>query len=59
VTKTLMVTATTERTPYPQNWPAYNAAQTNEKGKFQSLLADLCRGIPEPKTRKMGRPRAC
>ena len=56
VTKTLTVTASTERTTYPQNWPAYNAAQTNEKSKFQSLLADLCSGIPEPQTRKMGRP---
>jgi transposase len=56
VTKTLTVTATTERTTYPQNWPAYNAAQTNEKSKFQSLLADLCSGIEEPQTRKMGRP---
>lgn len=56
VTKTLTVTATTERTTYPQNWPAYNAAQTNEKSKFQSLLADLCSGIQEPQTRKMGRP---
>ncbi|MGA2334755.1 MAG: transposase [Terriglobales bacterium] len=56
VTKTLTVTATTERTSYPQNWPAYNAAQTNEKDKFQTLLSDLCRGIPEPQERKMGRP---
>ncbi len=56
VTKSVTVTATTERTTYPQNWPAYNEAQTNEKSQFQVLLADLCRGIPEPQTRKMGRP---
>ena len=56
VTKTLTVSATTERTTYPQNWPAYNAAQMNEKSKFQSLLADLCGGIQEPQVRKMGRP---
>jgi transposase len=56
VTKTLTVSATTERTTYPQNWPAYNAAQMNEKSKFQSLLSDLCSGIQEPQTRKMGRP---
>jgi transposase len=56
VTKTLMVTATTERTTYPQNWAAYNEAQTNEKDKFQMLLSDLCRGIPQPQERKMGRP---
>jgi hypothetical protein len=56
VTKKVTVTATTERTTYPQNWPAYNAAQTNEKDRFQVLLSDLCRGIPEPQTQKMGRP---
>jgi transposase len=56
VTKSLTVTATTERTTYPQNWTAYNAAQTNEKDKFQSLLSDLCSGIQEPHARKMGRP---
>ena len=56
VTKSVTVTATTERTSYPQNWPAYNAAQSNEKRKFQSLLADLCHGIQEPQARKMGRP---
>jgi len=56
VTKRVTVTATTERTTYPQNWPAYNAAQTTEKSKFQSLLADLCGGIQEPQARKMGRP---
>ena len=55
VTKSVTVTAA-RRTTYPQNWAAYNAAQTNEKSKFQSLLADLCGGIPEPQTRKMGRP---
>lgn len=56
VTKTLTVTATTERTTYGQNWPAYNAAQTNEKERFQTLLSDLCSGIQEPQARKMGRP---
>jgi transposase len=56
VTKTLTVTATTERTTYGQNWSAYNAAQTNEKGRFQTLLSDLCSGIQEPQAPKMGRP---
>jgi len=36
------------RQTYPQNWPAYNGSQTNEKRLFQSLLADLCRDIPTP-----------
>lgn len=54
VTERLTVTET-KKTTYPQNWPAYNAAQTSEKDRFQSLLYELCQGIPElPK--KKGRP---
>ena len=34
------------QTTYPQEWAAYNEAQTNEKDKFQALLSDLCNGIP-------------
>lgn len=57
VTETVRVTKTVRRT-YPQNWPAYNAAQTNEKDRFMVLLRDLCRGLPEPEgKRKRGRPR--
>jgi hypothetical protein len=41
---------------YKQDWPAYNAAQTNEKALFQSLLFALCRQIDEPCYR-FGRPR--
>lgn len=41
---------------YSQDWPAYNAAQVNEKDHFQSLLHDLCKGIGGP-SQKMGRPR--
>lgn len=41
---------------YRQNWPAYNAAQTNETYEFRSLLYDLCKTIPEPE-RRLGRPR--
>ncbi len=42
----------------PQNrcWTAYNAAQSEEKRRFVALLADLCRGVPEP-TQTFGRPR--
>lgn len=47
---------TTLRPTYRQDWRAYNRAQTNEKHKFQVLLADLCRDIPEPHQEK-GRPR--
>jgi hypothetical protein len=49
VTETVKVT-------YKQNWPAYNAAQTEEKQRFATLLSTLCRGIPEPE-QTMGRPR--
>jgi transposase len=41
---------------YSQDWPAYNLAQTTEKNWFLSLLADLCKAIPEP-ARKSGRGR--
>lgn len=41
------VTITKTRKTYPQNWPAYNEAQTNEKRQFQVLLADLCKGIED------------
>ena len=39
------------RKTYPQDWPAYNAAQTSEKDTLMALLADLCAGIAQP-----GRP---
>src|SRR5580704_18131894 len=45
VTETIAFATATERPSYPQVWSAYNAAQTNEKDKFLSLLFDLCRGI--------------
>ena len=35
----------TTRKSYPQDWPAYNAAQTAEKDTFVSLL---CAGIAQP-----------
>lgn len=46
------------RKTYPQNWPAYNAAQTNEKDKFQTLLRDLCEGLNlcDQGSRGRGRP---
>jgi len=55
VTETVTMTAT-KRATYPQKWPAYNAAQTQEKDKFQSLLFDLCSGIREPQSKRCGRP---
>ena len=56
VTETLRVTESVRRT-YSQNWPAYNAAQTEEKDRFLILLRDLCRGISEPDPQRIGRPR--
>jgi transposase len=51
-TETVKVT----RKTYTQNWPAYNAAQTQEKSQLQALLYELCRSIPEP-LQQRGRPR--
>ena len=57
---TLLKRTCAKRPNYPQNWPAYDAAQIHEKEKFLDLLRDLCRGIPEPPPRpgrgKGGRP---
>ena len=53
VTETFEVT---KQTTYPQEWPAYNLAQTTEKDRFQILLADLCSGIITPPRIGRGRP---
>ncbi len=37
-----------EKVTYTQDWPVYNESQTTEKHRFQVLLADLCRGVPQP-----------
>ena len=44
------------RKTYPQDWPAYNTAQTSEKDTFMVLLGDLCAGIAQPEY-SFGRPR--
>jgi predicted nucleic acid-binding Zn finger protein len=56
VTERMTVQQTIKRT-YPQNWTAYNAAQTHEKERFLDLLRDLCGGASEPERQKNGRPR--
>jgi transposase len=57
LTQTITITETRRKT-YSQDWPAYNAAQVNEKAKFQSLLHDLCLGVAElPNDKKRGRKR--
>jgi transposase len=48
--------ARSPRKTYPQDWPAYDAAQTNEKAELMTLLADLCGCIQEPE-RKPGKGR--
>jgi hypothetical protein len=50
------MTHTVKRKTYPQNWRAYNAAQTSERATFQTLLRDLCKGIKEPPPSGRGRP---
>jgi transposase len=52
VTETVKVT----RKTYPQVWPAYNQAQTQEKRLFLYLLHQLCQGVGSP-AQTMGRPR--
>lgn len=53
--ETVTETVTVKKT-YKQEWSAYNAAQTNEKDQFQTLLRDLCQGIGGA-SQKTGRPR--
>lgn len=58
ITETETLTVVKKKT-YKQDWPAYNAAQQTEKRWFLSLLADLCKPIPQPAPRggkKGGRP---
>src|SRR3954454_2012307 len=57
VTRTVTETVrTVARVTYRQDWPAYNAAQTNEARHFPELLHGLCQGIVQPPAGK-GRPR--
>jgi transposase len=51
------VTITKTRQTYPQNWPAYNKAQTTEKASFQKLLAELCRNLVTPEQAGRGQRR--
>jgi transposase len=56
-TVTGSITVKKTRKTYPQDWPAYNEAQQNEKREFQRLLADICRDIPTPP--QIGRGQRC
>lgn len=44
------------RITYAQDWPAYNAAQTEERDRVTALLGELCASIPQP-IQTAGRPR--
>ncbi len=59
VTETIQETVTETKevqVTYPQNWTAYNAAQTQEKTQFVSLLRSLCLNVQQP-PQTNGRPR--
>jgi transposase len=49
---------TEQRVTYRQAWPAYNAAQCEEKDRVQLLLKGLCEGIVQPARQGRGRPPA-
>ena len=54
---TVTETVTVKRKTYPQEWPAYNMAQTKEKAIFLYLLHKLCQGVGSPAQYGAGRPR--
>jgi transposase len=45
----------TEKKVYKQDWRAYNLAQSVEAHRFQELLFDLTRGVPEMPVKRTGR----
>ena len=51
VTETVELKAT-KKTTYTQDWPAYNAAQTNEQDQFRRLLSELCQSADAAPFRK-------
>ncbi|MDQ3821157.1 MAG: transposase, partial [Acidobacteriota bacterium] len=55
-TTTTTETVKITRKTYPQVWPAYNQAQTEEKRLFLYLLNQLCQGVGSP-AQLNGRPR--
>lgn len=57
VTETQTITVTTKKVYRKPEWPLYNLCQIEEKRRFQVLLHDLCRGLPNPEERRTGRER--
>jgi transposase len=56
-TTTTTETVTIKRQTYRQDWPNYNAAQTQEKRLFLYLLHQLCQGVGSPAQHGPGRRR--
>jgi hypothetical protein len=54
---TVTETVKVPRKTYPQVWPAYNMAQTQEKRLFLYLLHQLCQGVGGPAQYGAGRKR--
>ena len=54
--QTVTTKTETVKVTYKQNWPAYNAAQTEEKARFIVLLNALCKLVDQPPQHN-GRPR--
>jgi transposase len=52
---TIVADAVPKKPTYHQDWPMYNEAQQTEKDRFQKLLFDLCRGLPNPEQTGPGR----
>lgn len=48
IIETKSVTFTEKKITYKQDWPKYDKAQQTEKKRFQSLLFDLTRNVPNP-----------
>ena len=57
ITTTTTETVKVTRKTYKQEWPAYNAAQTQEKRLFQYLLHQLCQGVGSPAQHGRGQRR--
>ena len=49
--RTVPEEAVSARNSYRQDWPAYNAAQCNERPLFNKLPHDLCQAVKEPRQR--------
>jgi hypothetical protein len=47
-TQTITTKTESVKVTYTQNWPAYNAAQTEEKARFITLLHALCQLVEQP-----------